>query len=82
MKQKDITLIAVVVIVSAVLSFVASRMIFSSPNNRHMQAEYVTPITTDFNGHLSDKYFNANSINPTQTINIGTDSNATPFNGQ
>jgi hypothetical protein len=82
MKRKDIAVIAVVVIVSGILSFFLSRLIFDSPKNRNVQAEVVDPISTDFNSHLSTQYFNSNSINPTEDIVIGADSNGSPFNGQ
>ncbi len=81
MKQKDIALIAVVAIVSAVLSIFISNALFGGPKNRQEKVEIVDAITTDFQ-KPDNKYFNGNSINPTQLIRIGEDPNPQPFNTQ
>ncbi|HTH72236.1 MAG TPA: hypothetical protein VL737_02625 [Candidatus Pristimantibacillus sp.] len=81
MKQKDFTLIIVVVFISAVLALIASNLFFSSPHNRQQTAEVVDVIVPDFNAP-SSKYFNAQSIDPTQQIQIGNSSNPTPFNSK
>ena len=80
MKQKDIALIAIIVIISGVVSFFLSRTIFASAEDREQKVEIVEAITSDF-PLPSTKYFNTNSINPTQLIQIGTSTNPTPFNG-
>ena len=80
MKQKDIMLIAIIIIVSAVISIVLSNMLISSPKNRQQKVEVVAPITPDFN-QPDTKYFNSNAIDPTQLIQIGGSSNSQPFNG-
>jgi hypothetical protein len=79
MKKKDFTLIAIIIVVSGMLSFVLSNILFSSPKNRQEKVEVVTKITPDFMVP-DNKYFNADSINPTQIIRIGEDPNNTPFN--
>lgn len=81
MKQKDITLVLVMVFISGVLSFVVSGMIFGSPSNREQKAEVVEEITAEFSPPPA-KYFNANSVNPTQLITIGGESNPNPFNNK
>lgn len=82
MKQKDIALIIVIAVVAAVVSFVASGIIFVTPSNRQQKVEVAPVITSNF-PTLSTKYFNSKSIDPTQTIQIGTSTNPTPFsNGQ
>jgi hypothetical protein len=81
MKQKDIALIAVVVVISAVLSLVVSHFVFSKPAARQQTAEVVDIITSDF-PTPSTKYFNSNSIDPTQLIQIGNNANPDPFKGQ
>ncbi len=81
MKQKDVILIIVIAFVSAVLSLVLSNMLFASPKNRQQTIEIVDPITADFPSP-DNKYFNNNSIDPTQLIQIGNNNNQTPFNGQ
>ncbi len=79
MKQKDLVLIIVVVIVSGVFSLVLSNLLFASPKNRQEKVEVVEPITAEFN-KPDQKYFNSESIDPTQIIKIGDSSNNQPFN--
>ena len=80
MKQKDIALVLVIAIVSAVVSFLVSGWIFGKPSNNQQKAEVVDVITSDFQTP-STKYFNPTSIDPTQLIQIGTSSNPNPFSG-
>jgi hypothetical protein len=81
MKRKDITLVLVMVFISAVVSFMVSKWVFGSPQNREQKAEIVEEITSDFSDPPV-KYFNANSINPTQLIIIGGAPNPNPFNNK
>lgn len=81
MKQKDITLILVIVIISAVASFFVARAVFAAPKDRQVKAEVVSPLSVGFNSP-SKKYFNENAVNPTQQIRIGDSANVTPFSGQ
>lgn len=81
MKQKDILLIVVVIITSAIFSIVLSSILFTSPKNRQEKVEVVDKITTDFQ-EPDSKYFNSDSVNPTQVIRIGENPNNTPFNQQ
>jgi hypothetical protein len=78
MKQKDIALIVVVGIVSAVIALVASNMLFGSPSQKNQKAEVVDKITADFTTP-DQRYFNDKSVDPTQSITIGDNSNETPF---
>lgn len=79
MKQKDIALIVVVAIVSAAVALVLSNFLFGSPERSQQKAEVVDPITADFPSP-DQRFFNSNSVDPTQTITIGNQSNQTPFN--
>ncbi len=79
MKQKDLALIGVMVVISAFVSILLSKLFFSSSQNRQQTAEIVDVITPDFPSPPS-KYFNANANNPTQQIQIGTGNNPNPFN--
>lgn len=81
MKQKDLALILIVVFISAMLSFVASNFFFASPKNRQEKVPTVEPITADFQ-QPDKKYFNSDSIDPTQIIKIGDSSNNQPFKEQ
>lgn len=80
MKQKDITLIIVAVFISAVLSLLLSKLIFSSPQNRQQQVEVVQPITAEFS-KPDTKYFNEKAFDPTKQITIGKNTNPDPFSG-
>ncbi len=81
MKQKDILVLIVVAFVSAVISLVLSNMFFSSPKNRSQQVEIIDPVTADF-PKPSEKYFNGQSVDPAQPVQIGDSNNPNPFNGQ
>jgi hypothetical protein len=80
MKQKDIALIVIVVIISAILSLFISKAIFASPKNRQQQVEVVQPISANLPTPDS-RYFNGNAFDPTQLITIGQNSNPDPFSG-
>ena len=78
MKQKDIALILVVVFISGIVSFVVSGKLFAAKSSQQ-QVETVDKISSTFN--VPDAtYFNKNSIDPTQLIQIGNSSNPNPFN--
>jgi hypothetical protein len=78
MKQKDLALIAVIVIISAIVSLFASKTIFAPPKNRQQQVDVVQPITTDF-PQPDSRYFNSSAFDPTQLITIGQNTNSNPF---
>ena len=80
MKQKDIALIIVIVFVSGVLSYFISNK-FISPPKHDLEVAKVEPINFEFN-EPDSKYFNDNSLNPTQLIRINDNSNDNPFNGR
>lgn len=80
MKQKDVALIIVIAFISGIISFVVSNKLFVTPSNRQQQVEVVDPINSTFQP-LDKKYFNSNSIDPTQQTQIGSDNNQNPFNG-
>jgi len=78
MKQKDIALILVIVIISIVVSLFVSNAVFAPPKNRQQQVPVVQPITSDF-PKPDNHYFNADAIDPTQLITIGQNANPNPF---
>ena len=78
MKQKDIALIIIIVFISGIVSFVVSGKLFAGSNG-HQSVETVDKISPDFNVPDSN-YFNKNSIDPTQLIQIGNSTNPNPFN--
>ncbi len=79
MKQNDIILIIVMVFVGGVLSFFITSAVITSPKNRKEKVETVQAITSEFK-QPDTKYFNSNSLDPTQLIRIGDNSNNQPFN--
>jgi len=78
MKQKDIALILIIIFMSAIFSLVISNFVFGS-NKKTLTADVVTAITPEFN-EPDKKYFNDQSIDPTQIIRIGDNANQQPFN--
>ena len=78
MKQKDITLIIVAGFLSAVLSIIFSNLFITSSSNRDQTAEVVEPVSSEFIRPPS-AYFNSESINPTQLIEISPDAAGNPF---
>ena len=81
MKQKDIALIIVVVGISGLISFFVAGYFFLKPQDKQLKAEVVQPITTDFS-RPDSKYFNSASIDPTKLIQIGDNSNVSPYSVQ
>lgn len=81
MKSKDWQVIGVVVVVAGIITFAVATLLFGGKNTNILKVEVVSPISSDF--PLPNKnYFNEDSLNPTQEIKIGEDSNTSPFNGQ
>ena len=78
MKQKDIALIVVVGFFAAIVSLLLTQTIFVTRENRELKAEVVEPISAEFN-EPDKSVFNENAVNPTQLIQIGDNSNPTPF---
>lgn len=79
MKQKDIALIVVIIIISAVISLFASKAIFGSSSTNEQSVEVVQPITADF-PKPDTRYFNNKAFDPTRVITIGENTNPNPFN--
>lgn len=81
MKQKDIALIAVIVIISAVISIFVSKAVFAKPANRQQEVEVVQEITSSF-PTPSSQYFNDQAFDPTKVIVIGGNANPAPFSNK
>ena len=79
MKQKDVALIIVIAFFSAIASLFVSRLVFTSPKNREQSVQVVQSISANFPAPDS-RYFNAQSVDPTQLIQIGNNNNQNPFN--
>lgn len=78
MKQKDWILILVVGFFAGVVSLLLSNILISPASERKAQVEVVSPITSEFQ-EPDNRFFNTESINPTQPIRIGEAENPQPF---
>jgi len=79
MKQKDIALIIIVAAISGMLSFGVSQLLFGGSSGKQSVA-VVDKVTTDF-ATPDPKFFNAQSINPSMSIEVGSGDNTNPFSG-
>ena len=83
MKRKEWVIIALVGIVSAIISFFISGALFGSPKKNPIKVPEVQKISSDFPVPQTDenyqKFFNNTAFDPTQLIKIGNGSNTTPF---
>jgi hypothetical protein len=80
MKQKDVALIIVIAVVSAIISIFASKAIFAPPTNREQDVGVVQPITADF-PQPDSRYFNSSVFDPAQSVTVTQNNNTNPFNG-
>jgi hypothetical protein len=78
MNQKDLTTIGGVIILAIILSYFISNKIFVTSTNREQAVETGSTIKASFTPP-SSKYFSSQSIDPTQLIQTGNNSNTTPF---
>ncbi len=77
MKKNDIVLIVVCVFIGGIFSFIVSTQLFG-PSSKTLEAETVEVISSEFT--LPDnKYFNDQSFNYTQQIQIGNGSTNVQF---
>lgn len=78
MKKQDIGMLVVIAIISGGISILLSGLFISSSSERTQKVEVVQPIKSEFQRPPSN-YFNADSLNPTQNIQIDENSNEKPF---
>lgn len=78
MQQKDIVLIIVIAFISGIASFFLSGLLITNSDNRSEEVEVVEAISSTLN-EPDPRYFNAESINPTQLIQIGDQDNSQPL---
>jgi len=79
MNKKDVPVLALIIGVSAIFSYVIVSQFISTPKNRQQKVETTEAISAQFTVPTDGKNFNSNAINPTQKIEIGPNSNAQPF---
>jgi len=78
MKQKDIALLVIIVIIAGTFSVFLSKFLFTSKQDRNLKAQVVQPIDPEFK-KPDERVFNKDALNPTQLIQIGNNSNKQPF---
>jgi len=81
MKSKDIFTFILVAVVSGVLSIVISNMLITGNTDKEQTVEVIEPIVSDFQ-RPPVEYYNSDSVNPTQTIEIGSETQSQPFGEQ
>lgn len=79
MKQNDIITLIVTIFFSVVLSIVAANLLFSKASLSNQRVDIVPTIRTNFS-IPNTQYFNNQSIDPTQIINIAPGNNQQYFN--
>jgi hypothetical protein len=79
MDQKNLPTIIVAVLIAAAIGFIAGNLAFKSAYIRTQHSEVVSVISPDFPSSQLSNYFNNNSLDPTQLINIGNNNNNTLF---
>lgn len=78
MKKKDLTTMIAVAFFAVVFALVLSNLIFTPKSTKGLKAQKIDKIESAFE-KPDKKYFNDESINPTQLIQIGDSPNAQPF---
>lgn len=78
MKSKDWTTIVVIIILSSVVSLGLTNLVIGTRKTNRLKVEQVEVLSSEFT-LPNKKYFNSNSINPTQDIKIGEGANNNPF---
>ena len=78
MKKNDIGVIIAVAIFAGIFSLVASNLVFTPRSTKGLKAQKIDVINSAFQ-QPDKRYFNSESINPTQLIQIGDTPNGQPF---
>lgn len=78
MTKENLSIFLVVAFISLIFSYFITASIFTPSSSRNQEVERVNAITATF-PTPNKQYFNANSVNPVQTIQIGGNQNENPF---
>lgn len=81
MKKSDIALLALIVSLTLVISFLVVKALFGEAQNTSTKVEVAAPISATLE-QPSPLIFNKGAINPTVVIQIGNPANQQPFTGQ
>jgi len=79
MKQNTVVSLIVIAVAAGIISLIASKYLIISSATQ--QSAVVVPVITSAFAAPSPSYFNSQSIDPTQLIQIGTTTNNNPFSG-
>lgn len=77
-KSKDMTVLVILVGLSALLSFFLSNLLFSNKKSLVSKVEVVAPVTSKFD-YLDRPYFAGNPLNPTKNITVSENNNQKPL---
>lgn len=85
MNRKNLSILIAVAVITALLSFILSGVIFGNSQTNPIKVPVVTKIDSSFPDAKNDTnynyFFNGNAIDPTQIIQIGPSGNQQPFQG-
>lgn len=81
MKKSDLALLALIVSLTLVISFLVVKAIFGEATNEATKVEKAESISANL-VEPSPSIFNRDAINPTVVIQIGNSGNQQPFTGQ
>lgn len=81
MKKSDYALLALIVSLTLVISFLVVKAIFGEAQNNTTTVEKAAPISANIT-KPDPNVFNHDAINPTVVIQIGNPANQQPFTGQ
>ncbi|MGH7234271.1 MAG: hypothetical protein ACREF7_02395 [Candidatus Saccharimonadales bacterium] len=77
MKSRDVGIVGIAVILAVILSVVISKFVFV--NHSSGQKVELVPLVSSSFSQPDSRYFNSTSIDLTQFISIGNNSNPNPF---
>lgn len=81
MKRSDYALLALIVSLTLVVSFLIVKALFGEAQNATTKVEIAEPISATI-VEPSTSIFNKDAINPTVVIQIGNPANQQPFTGR
>jgi hypothetical protein len=77
MKQNSVVSLIIIAFAAGIISLIASKYLVIS--SAQQQSAVIVPVITANFPTPSSSYFNSQSIDPTQLIQIGTTTNTNPF---
>ena len=81
MKQSEIALVILIIVLSLVTSYFVGNTLFQPPEGRSAEVEIVKPIQSII-PEPDSTIFNADAINPTPRINISESNSNQPFTNE